>query len=286
MKDFDLEEPESLAEALALLDEDDSAVRPIGGGTALMLMMKAQFFEPTRLVSLRKVGGALGGIDLSEDGSSLRVGAGTTFTELQQSPLVQKHLPVIGRVMKTLANVRVRNVATIGGNLAHGDPHLDLPPVWMALDSAVDVVGPSGERRLAVADLFQGYYETSLADGEVITALHAPLVADRRAAYAKVTTRASHDWPALGVAISLVPDGDVITDIRIVLGAALDMPTRLTAAESVLRGQLVDDELLASAGETAAKEVDIESDHRGSADYKNHLLKIYLGRVVRELMGR
>src|SRR5690606_16495632 len=102
-----------------------------------------------------------------------------------------------------LSNIRVRNVATVGGALAHGDPHMDLPPVLIALGASVTVAGPKGERSLAVEDLFAGYYETLLRRDELITEAVVPPTAGKRAAYMKVTTRAAHDWPALGVAVSL-----------------------------------------------------------------------------------
>jgi hypothetical protein len=130
---FDICEPRSLDEAFALLDPEDPAIRPIGGGTALMLMMKAQVYKPQRLVSLRRLGGRFDGCALSADGGSFRIGAMTTFAELEHSPQIRAHLPVIPQAMRSLANVRVRNVATVGGNLAHADPHLDLPPIWVAL---------------------------------------------------------------------------------------------------------------------------------------------------------
>src|SRR5918997_1546889 len=131
MTDFELVEPHSVDEALALLDYGDPCVRPIGGGTALMLMMKAQLFSPARLVSLRGLGRPFRGLALSADGRWLHVGAMTTFSELEHAPVVKTHLPVVTEAMRSLANVRVRNVATVGGNLAHADPHLDLPPIWV-----------------------------------------------------------------------------------------------------------------------------------------------------------
>ena len=175
MATFELAEPNSLDEAFSLLDHGDPAIRPIGGGTALMLMMKAQIFKPIRLVSLRHLGAPFIGLALNDDGSSLHVGAMTTFSELEHSPLVKTHLPVIVQTMQTLANVRVRNVATVGGNLAHGDPHLDLPPVWMALAAEARVVSKAGDRVVPVEDIFAGYYETTIADGELIAELRVPI---------------------------------------------------------------------------------------------------------------
>ncbi len=284
MTTFDLVEPRTLDDALAQLDSDDPAVRPIGGGTALMLMMKAQIFKPVRLVSLRHLAG-FSGITVAPDGRAVRIGAMTTFAELEHSPEIARHLPVIPQTMLTLANVRVRNVATVGGNLAHGDPHLDLPPVWTALGATVRIRSRKGERSIPVEQLFAGYYETTLAPGEVIEAIDVPLKPDWRSRYVKVTTRAAHDWPALGISISARTSGNRIDDLRLVLSAAVDRPTRLVAAENVLRGAAIDAAGLARAGEAAVAEVHIESDLRGTAAYKKHLLRVHLARAVETLRG-
>ena len=160
MTPFELVEPTTLDEALGLLDPEDASVRALGGGTALMLMMKAGVFRPTRLVSLRKLK-KLSGVAGTPDGG-LVIGALTPLSDVERSALVEDRAGVIVRAMRRLSNVRVRNVATIGGNLAHGDPHMDLPPVLMALDASILVVGRAGERILKVEDLFVGYYETVL----------------------------------------------------------------------------------------------------------------------------
>lgn len=285
MLGLDLREPQTLEEAFALLEQGDPSIRPMGGGTALMLMMKAQIFKPARLVSLRRLGGVFDGHEMSADGRFLRIGAMTTFSELEHSPVVAEHFPVIPQTMTTLANVRVRNVASVGGNLAHADPHLDLPPVWMALAAQVRLVSEAGERTIPVDDLFVGYYETTLADGELIAELNVPVRPTWRSSYTKVTTRAAHDWPALGIAISAQSERGHINDLRIVLSAALDKPTRLTAAEDVLRGGAVDAAALQRAGDAAVSEVEIHSDSRGSAPYKNHLLRVHLARAVQALVG-
>jgi len=285
MASFELAEPQTLDQALALLDHGDPAIRPIGGGTALMLMMKAQVFKPVRLVSLRRLSAPLAGFSRTDGGTRFRIGAMTTFAELEHSTEVRTHLPVVVEAMKTLANVRIRNVATVGGNLAHGDPHLDLPPVWMALDAEALILSRSAERVVPVADVFAGYYETTIRDGELIAELRVPIRPAWRSTYVKVTTRAVHDWPALGLAVSAEITGRRVRDLRIVLSAAIDRPTRLAAAEAVLRGGTIDEGLLRRAGEAAASEVEIESDTRGSAAYKRHLLRIHLARAILLLAG-
>jgi aerobic carbon-monoxide dehydrogenase medium subunit len=279
---FALDEPSTLQEALQLLDPDDASVRPLGGGTALMLMMKAGVFQPSRIVSLRKIA-ALRRIAVGADGG-LVIGALTPLSDVEHSAEVAKRAGVITRTMRRLSNVRVRNVATIGGNLAHGDPHMDLPPVLMALDASIAVTGRGGERMLKVENLFAGYYETVLAPGELITELRVPAQGARRAAYLKVTTGAADDWPALGVAVSLKANGKTVTDVRVVASAATEKAIRLTAAEQVLSGATIDDSVLARAGDAAADDTETVSDVRGSAPYKRELLRVYVRRAVRQAL--
>jgi aerobic carbon-monoxide dehydrogenase medium subunit len=279
MTPFELAEPATLEEALQLLDPDDASVRPLGGGTALMLMMKAGVFQPSRIVSLRKIT-TLRRIAVGADGG-LVIGALTPLSDVEHSAEVAKRAGVIVRTMRRLSNVRVRNVATIGGNLAHGDPHMDLPPVLMALDASIVVTGRGGERMLEVENLFAGYYETVLKPGELITELRIPAQGKRRAAYIKVTTGAADDWPALGVAVSLEADGDAVRDVRVVASAATEKAIRLKGAEAVLSGAVIDDKVLARAGDAAAEETETISDVRGSAPYKRELLRVYVRRAVR-----
>src|SRR5439155_16473474 len=168
----------------ALLDPDDPSVRAIAGGTALMLMMKSGLYRPQRLISLRRLGPALTGIRAAADGG-LEIGAMVRLAELERSPVIRAAAPVIAETLLTHSNVRVRNVATLGGNLAHADPHMDLPPVLIALGASVRIGGPSGERAVMVEDLFTGYLETVLANNELITAVTVPSQAGWRAVYVK-----------------------------------------------------------------------------------------------------
>jgi carbon-monoxide dehydrogenase medium subunit len=272
MSPFELAEPRSLAEAFTLLNEE--GVRPLSGGTALMLMMKAGVLRPARLVSLRKLG--LEKIEFTS-GAELRIGAMTALGDLERSAAVSKAFPVIARTLRTLSNVRVRNVATVGGALAHADPHMDLPPLLSALGARVAVCGPGGERSLRVEELYAGYLENTLKRNELITRLEIPALGTRRAAYLKCTTRSADDWPALGMAVVL--DGQ---QARIFMSAATDRPTRLSSAEEILRGKIGDEKALKQAAEAAAEEVQIESDMHGSAAYKKQLIRVYLARTIHE----
>jgi carbon-monoxide dehydrogenase medium subunit len=275
---FELAEPATLPEAVALLDPDDAAVRPIAGGTALMLMMKAGVFRPVRLVSLRAIR-ELRAIATRPDGA-LAIGAMTPLSVLERDPAMRAHAPVVTATLRTLSNVRVRNVATIGGHLAHADPHMDLPPVLIALGAHIVVTGPTSARTIPVEDLFAGYFETVLARDELITAVVVPAQGSRRAAYLKCTTRATHDWPALGVAVSLERDGASIRDARIVISAATEKPIRLPGAEAALRGGGTDDAVLRRAGDAAAEEAQTIGDGQGSAAYKRQLVRVYVRRAL------
>ena len=283
MTDLNIHEPNNLTDAFALLSQSQDTARPMGGGTALMLMMKAQLFKPSALISLAKVDPRFHGVELNADGSAFSIGAMTTFAELEHHVDIEAHLPVITQTMVTLANPRVRNVATVGGNLAHADPHLDLPPVWASLDAEISVVGPQGVRRFPLVDLFAGYYETTLHSGELIMRLHVPVLPGWRRRYVKVTTRSAHDWPAIGLAIGIKMENARCADLRLILSAATDRPTRLLQADSMLRGQTIDASLLAAASKAAAEEVNIETDSRGSSDYKSHLLSVHLKRALHDL---
>jgi aerobic carbon-monoxide dehydrogenase medium subunit len=279
MIQFELAEPTTLAEAVRLLDPDDETIRPIAGGTALMLMMKAGVFRPAKLVSLQKIESRYAAI--TADARGLTIGATATLSDLEQSKDVCARAPLITQTLLTLSNVRVRNVATVGGALAHGDPHMDLPPVLMALGASLTVVGPNGERSLPVEDLFTGYYETVLALNELIAFVHVPAQKSNQAAYMKVTTGAVDDWPALGIAVAIVSDEDVVQSARIVASAATERATRLTSAEAVLQGNRVDDKLITRAADAAVEEVEFVSDVRGSAPYKRELMRVYVQRAVR-----
>src|SRR3954470_586450 len=205
MIQFELAEPTTLANAVRLLDPQDETIRPVAGGTALMLMMKAGVFRPAKLVSLRKIESNYAAI--TTDARGLTIGAMTTLSDLEHSADVRACAPLITQTLLTLSNVRVRNVATVGGSLAHGDPHMDLPPVLIALGARVSVTSRTGQREIPVEDLFVGYFETALNRDELISSLIVPAQGSRSATYLKCTTRAVHDWPALGVAVSVDRDG-------------------------------------------------------------------------------
>jgi aerobic carbon-monoxide dehydrogenase medium subunit len=280
---FEMVEPKSLKEAVSLLDPDEPTIRAVSGGTALMLMMKAGVFQPTRLVCLHGIEPEHAAIVPHGDG--LRIGAMATLTALEHDANVAARFPVLKRTMRTLSNPRVRNMARVGGALAHGDPHMDLPPLLAALGARVSIVGPKGNRELSVEALYAGYYETMLEKNELIASVTVPALNGRKATYMKVTSRTADDWPALGVAVSFALKDGAIRDPIVVVSAATEKVTRMASAEKELQGAAPDDATLKRAGEAAAAEAQILADAHGSAAYKRELLKVYMRRAVRQALA-
>jgi aerobic carbon-monoxide dehydrogenase medium subunit len=282
---FDMVEPASLDEAIALLDPDDPMIRPVAGGTALTLMMKAGVFQPSRLVCLHKIEPDYSRIAVTGAGE-LRIGALATLSQLEHDGNVAKLFPVLRQALGRLSNPRVRNVARVGGALAHGDPHMDLPPVLTALGARITVKSPRGERDIPLEQLYAGYYETVLQKNELITAVTVPALGARKAAYMKVTSRTAEDWPTLGVAVTFALKDGAMRDPIVIASAATEKVTRLAETEKLLQGAAADDAALKRAGDAAAEEASILSDAHGSAAYKRELLRVYLRRAVRHALGQ
>ena len=280
---FEMVEPKSLKEAVSLLDPEEPTIRAVSGGTALMLMMKAGVFQPTRLICLHNIEPEHSRITVA--GDALRIGAMASLSDIEHDPNVAARLPVLKRAMRTLSNPRVRNVARVGGALAHGDPHMDLPPVLAALGAKVSISGPNGDRELPLEQLYSGYYETVLDKNELITSVIVPALNGRKSAYMKVTARTADDWPTLGVAVAFAHKDGAIHDPVVVVSAATEKVTRMASAEKELQGAAVDDAVLTRAGEAAAAEASILADAHGSAPYKRELLKVYMRRAVRQALG-
>jgi carbon-monoxide dehydrogenase medium subunit len=280
MKSFDLAEPATLDEAIALLDSQDRSVRAIAGGTALMLMMKTRLFQPTRLVSLRRLNGDLRGIRANE-GGGLRIGAMTSLAELEYSSLLARDCPVMSRALRTLSNIRIRNVATLGGHLAHGDPHMDLPPILLTLGARVSAISTRGLRWINVSDFFVGYYQTSLMKDELITAVDVPSQPPGVYCwYEKFTARSADDWPTVGAAVWYCVDSNVITEARVAVSAATDRPMRIAGAEALLVNAPPTLKMFSKAADAAADEVQPIADLHGTASYKREMVRVHVRRAL------
>ena len=280
MKPFELVEPDNAEAAVALLDPEDTRVRLIAGGTALMLMMKARVFHPVRLVSLRRLDGTLRGI--RQDGrGGLTIGAMTTLTELEHSSQVASFVPVMSRALRTLSNVRIRNVATVGGHLAHADPHMDLPPILLTLGARVRTTSRRGERSIDLADFFVGYYQSAVAPDELITQIDIPPQPQGvHTWYAKFAALSADDWPSVGVAVWYRTEANRIIEARVAVSAATERPVRVAQAEATLTGATATADTFEQAAEAAAHEVEPLADIRGSAAYKREMVRVHTQRAL------
>jgi len=284
MTPFEFLLPYSLEEALSLLDPEDPGVRPVSGGTAVMLMMKAGVLRPTRLVSLQKIGAGHAAIRVNANGE-LALGGLARLGEIERHPAVRECWPLLADALRGVANARVRAVATVGGALCHADPHLDTPPVLAALGAHVVIAGPRDRRVVAAEDLCVGYYETVVGRDELVIEVLVPAQVGP-GAYLKMTTRAAHDWPALGLAVVLKMNGQQVEQASVFVGAATDRPTRLTGAQSVLQQRGLEPVGVQAAAEAALDEVTLSADAHGSAEYKRQLLKVGLPRAVQSALRR
>ena len=283
MRRFELIEPRSMEEACQILSEREDS-RPIAGGTALLILIKQGVYIPKTLVNLKKIRDAA---EITYDSQrGLRVGALSSIYELESSAVVREHYPTLAHACHVVANIRIRNMATIGGNLAHGDYQSDPPAVLMALDSRVELRGRAGVREVALEEFLVGSYETALEPGELLTALLVPPPPEGlRGIYIKFTTRSSEDRPCAGIAALARLKGGVCGDLRLVVGAVSPAPVRIRKAEEIARGETLTPGLIEEIAQEAARVVEPIEDLRGPADYKRHVVGV-LARRALEALGR
>jgi carbon-monoxide dehydrogenase medium subunit len=282
---FEYRTPKNLKEVHTTLKEYGPDAKLIAGGTALVIMMKQRLVRPSCLISLRSVRG-LNGIELKDGG--LRIGGLATHREVESSSLVRRRLPVLAETFHHVATIRVRNMATVGGGLAHADPNQDPPPTLIALGATAKATSPNGSRTIPLDEFFTGYYETMLKPDEIVTELFVPkMAANTGAAYLKFLPRTADDYATVSAAAVLTLDKSkkTISDVRIALGSVGSTPIRATAAEAVLRGQPLKAEGFAEAGEKAKEAVDPISDFRGSAGYKREMAGVFVRRALEKALA-
>jgi carbon-monoxide dehydrogenase medium subunit len=282
---FEYRTPKNLKEVHGTLKEFGTDAKLIAGGTALVIMMKQRLVRPSCLVSLRSVRG-LNGIEIKDGG--LRIGGLATHRAVETSSLVRRRLPLLAETYHHVATIRVRNMATVGGGLAHADPNQDPPPTLIALSATVKATSTNGSRVIPLDDFFTDYYETVLNPDEIITELFVPkLAANTGAAYLKFLPRTADDYATVSAAavLSLDKSKKTISDVRIALGSVGVTPIRATAAEALLRGQPVKTEAFAEAAEKAKEAVDPISDFRGSAGYKKEMAGVFVRRALEKALA-
>ena len=283
MLPFELHSPTTVAEALNLLAQYGEDARPIAGGTALVLLMDQRLVRPDHLISLSGIKELT---QISASNGSLRIGSGVRHRVLEANRDVKSGWPLLAETYHRVATVRIRNMATVGGGLAHADPSQDPPATLIALNAKVQATSKSGQREIPVEDLFTGYYETVLAPGEIITGVEIPRPArPLKTAYIKFLPRTADDYPTVAVSVALDVDGNVCRDARIALNAVAPTPIRAKAAEDVVRGQTMSLDLFRAAAATVPPIVDPTSDHRGSANYKRRMTEVFVRRALEQATG-
>lgn len=242
-------------------------------------MLRQGLIRPPALVRLDCVRG-LDSISV-EDGS-LRIGALTTLRDVAVSPLVGERIPVLAEACRLVANVRVRNAATVGGNLCEADYASDPPGVLVALDARVRARRGGHTRELPVAELITDFYENSLAPDELVSEVLVPIPPpETRGVYLKLITRSAEDRPCVGATALVRLDGDRrIADARVAVGAVAGKPLRLLDVEAAMRGQQPSDELFREIGRRYAEAVDPVGDVRGSAAYRKEMVEVFVRRAL------
>lgn len=275
LRRFSMYQPKSIAEASEMLAEFGEKGRLYAGGTELLLAMKHDLLRYEHLVDVKTIPG-LNKIE-SKDGA-LFIGGTATHRAIERSPLVQQHVPVLAQMEKNVANVRVRASGTLGGNLCFAEPHSDPATLLLALGAKAHLQAKSKRRTVAMDKLITGSYETSLASDELLEAIEIPiLTTNQRAAYLKYQLK---ERPTLGLALVLDMDGENIKQANVVVGSVSAVPTQSEKANRLLQGPKAQVEgQLAEAAEALAQAADPVDDLEGGADYKRHLIGVFLKRA-------
>jgi carbon-monoxide dehydrogenase medium subunit len=279
---FDYHAPATLDDALALLGEHGDA-KILAGGQSLIPAMRFRLAQPAVLVDINSIGGLA---YIREEGGALRIGALTREAEIEASPVVGQKYPLLADAARVIADPLVRNLATVGGNLAHADPANDHPAVMLAYGAEVVARGPDGERVIGIDDFFVDLFATSLAPNEILTEIRIPQPPPGSGgAYVKMERKVG-DYAVSAAAVQLTLDGGDVSRVRIALTNVSPVPLRATDAEAELAGKPPTEEALAAAARAAAAQCDPSADLRGSVEYKRDLTRILTRRAVDKALAR
>jgi carbon-monoxide dehydrogenase medium subunit len=281
---FEYHAPTSLAEATALLTRLGEDAKVLSGGQSLIPLMKLRLTSPPHVVDLNGIPGLAG---LREEGGVLRIGALVRESDLEESELVRSRYPLLHDTARVVADPLVRNLATVGGNLAHGDPANDHPATMLALGAEVVAVGPGGERRIPITAFFTGPFATALRPDEILTEIRAPAPAPRSGgAYVKMERKVG-DFATVAVAAQVTLDpGGACASVGIGLTNVGLTPIKAVQAETALTGRRPDDAAIAQAARLAAEASQPAEDLRGSVEYKRDLVRVLTGRALRRALAR
>ena len=284
LRPFALYQVSTVDEASEVLAREGGDAVPYAGGTEILLVLKQGLLRVGSLVDVKRIPGLS---EIRADDGHLTIGATATHRAVERSDLVRERCPLVAGVARHVANIRVRSVGTVGGNLAFADPHSDLATLFLAFDGVVRLGSRSGERELPLDQFVQGPYETARADDEILTSVRlTPWPAGTSGAYVKFGV---YERPTLAVAVALTRDGDdLVTGARLAVGCVTPRPRRFPAAEERLVGLTVA-EASHHADEIAmlaAADVEPLGDLHGSAEYKREMVRVFVRRIVKIAAAR
>jgi aerobic carbon-monoxide dehydrogenase medium subunit len=268
---FEYCRPGTLPEAVALLEQHGDAAKILSGGQSLIPMMKIRLARPEYLIDINQIDGLQ---YIREEDGYLKIGALTREADLESSELIRTKYPIVLDTASMIADPQVRNLATIGGNLAHGDPANDHPATMLALGAEIIAVGPRGERKISIKDFFLSVFTTALEHGDILTEIRIPMPRGRSGgAYFKLERKVG-DFATVGVAAQITVDRDgICQEAGIGLTNVGATPLKADLAEDFLRGKTLDEANIKQAGLLAAQVAQPSSDLRGPADYKLSMVK-------------
>jgi aerobic carbon-monoxide dehydrogenase medium subunit len=279
---FDYHAPRTMDEALTLLQTVDGA-KVLAGGQSLIPAMRFRLSAPQTLVDLRHLKELA---YVEERGDALAIGALTREFQLEQSPIVARSYPLLLDTARVIADPIVRNLATVGGNLAHADPANDHPATMLAYGAQLVARKMGASRTIGIDDFFVGLFESSLAPGEILVEVRVPRPPPGSGgAYLKIERKVG-DYAVAAIAVQLQVSGDVIKSVRVGLTNVNPVPARAKAAEAVLLGKTAAPDVLEAAGRAAAAECDPSADLRGQVDYKRDMVRVLTKRAVRRAFDR
>ncbi len=276
---FQYHSPDSVDEAIALLNQYGDEARLLAGGHSLLPMMKLRFAEPEHLIDINNIDSLQG---IREENGEIVIGAMTTETEIVNSELLQEKIPLLPQAASQIGDPQVRNRGTIGGDIAHGDPGNDHPAIMLALEAIFTILGPNGSRQIAASDFFLGTYYTALEADEILSEIRIkPLPAGTGASYCKLK-RKNGDFATAAAAAVVSMSGNQCRSACISLTNAAPTAVRAEQAEAALGGKPVDDELIEQAVQCARDACDPADDLRGDAEYKRHMAGEMVRRAIRQ----
>lgn len=284
MYEFDYLEPRTVAEASRVLADLGEDCRVMAGGTALLLAMRQRMVAPSQVVSVLRLE-RLSGISF-DPREGLRIGALVKHAELAHSEIVQRHYPVLATMAGQVANPQVRNQGTIGGNLCYADPATDPPGCLMAHSAQVVLGSARGERILSIEQFLVDYYVTALEPDELLVEIRVPILQpDIHGRYTRFLRTAAEHRPLASVSLMTRREGALCRDARLVVGASVPIPGRLTRAEEFLRGRTVTEMVAAEAADIVAADIEPISDTRGTAEFRRAMVRVACRRTIAGLFG-